>query len=72
MNYSKTKKMKKQFLFGIWVVLTLLLSVSITELATISNTLCNILSLILFIVYVIVSIKTECLTNLKFLKNEKK
>lgn len=72
MNYSKTKKMKKQFLFGIWVVLTLLLSVSITELATISNTLCNILSLILFIVYIIVSIKTECLTNLKFLKNEKK
>lgn len=64
--------MKKQFLFGIWVVLTLLLSVSITELATISNTLCNILSLILFIIYVIVSIKTECLTNLKFLKNEKK
>lgn len=63
--------MKKQILFSVWVVLTLLLSVGITELATISNTLCNILSLILLIAYVIVSINTKCLTNLKFKKNEK-
>lgn len=64
--------MKKQILFSIWLVLTLLLSGSITELATISNTLCNILSLILLIAYVIVSINTKCLTNLKFKKDEKK
>lgn len=63
--------MKKQILFSVWLVLTLLLSVGITELATISNTLCNILSLILLIAYVIVSINTKCLTNLKFKKNEK-
>lgn len=64
--------MKKQILFSVWVVLTLLLSVGITELATISNTLCNILSLILLIAYVIVSINTKCLTNLKLKKDEKK
>lgn len=64
--------MKKQILFSVWVVLTLLLSVGITELATISNTLCNILSLILLIAYVIVSINTRCLTNLKLKKDEKK
>jgi hypothetical protein len=52
-------------------MITIIVTTIVCELLTMSFTLLNLLGVIISIEYLIISIKTKCLTNLKFKKNEK-
>lgn len=63
--------MKKIRMFLVWIMITIIVTTIVCELLTMSFTLLNLLGVIISIEYLIISIKTKCLTNLKFKKNEK-
>lgn len=57
--------------FSIWLILTIVIIEVILTMINTSCTIVNLLSILLIIVYLTISIKTKCLTNLKLKKNEK-
>jgi hypothetical protein len=56
--------MKKIILFFSWTLLSFMLTVGSCYLLTIGNIMLNVSLFILIVFYLILSIKTECFTNL--------
>lgn len=55
----------------IWFILTIFVIDLGFELITMANTFLNIIGATIIFAYVLITIKTKCLTNLKLKKNEK-
>ena len=55
----------------IWLLLTIFVIDIGCELVTTADTLLNVLGLAMMFVYILLTIKTKCLTNLKNKENEK-
>lgn len=64
---TKDKELVK---LSIWVILLLLIIEIVFSMINVSCTLLNIMGIILFIVFIIISIKTKCLMNFKLKKNK--
>ena len=57
--------------FSVWIILTIGVSNAILSMINASSSIANVLAILLTIAYITISIKTKCLTNFKFNKDEK-